>query len=439
MKRGDKITLFLLVAMSVFLFADQRIMSAILPELSVEYGVSTSTLGYIGSAFILAGALISLFFGYFSDLISRKKLLIIVILVGEIPCLLTGIPFFTRTIGSFTLLRILTGIGIGGIFPISFSLIADYFDEEHRPVAAAWLSVSWAVGMLIGPTLAGFLTRNYGWRLTFILVAVPNFPLVLLFYLFARDPEKGRTEAHLADLIEKGIAYKQKIRLSDIKILFANRTNLAIFFQGIFGTIPWGVLGYWAIIFLEEHRGFPKEAATMVYLFLGIGATLGTIVWAVVGEKLYNRKPAYMPMLNVAGIFLGIIPAFILFNLPVFTPTGFAITGFMALSFFAGFLVAVPSGCVKAMLMNVNRPEHRGSVFAIFNLTDNLGQGFGPAIGGLLIPLGYLFTMNFSIFWWVPCGIIFIIIIFTIGKDRDSLQGYLANQAEVMRSTPGDG
>ena len=32
--------------------------------------------------------------------------------------------------------------------------------------------------------------------------------------------------------------------------------------------------------------------------------------------------------------------------------------------------------------MNANRPEHRGSAFAVFNITDNLGQGLGPAIGG---------------------------------------------------------
>ncbi len=36
MSSRDRLTLILLVAMSIFLFADQRIMSAILPELSQE-------------------------------------------------------------------------------------------------------------------------------------------------------------------------------------------------------------------------------------------------------------------------------------------------------------------------------------------------------------------------------------------------------------------
>ena len=78
MTKRDKITLVLLVLMSVFLFADQRIMSAILPELSAEFGLDQRMLGFIGSAFTLVGAFMSIGFGWFTDRISRKWLLVIV-------------------------------------------------------------------------------------------------------------------------------------------------------------------------------------------------------------------------------------------------------------------------------------------------------------------------------------------------------------------------
>ena len=209
MNRRDIVTLLLLVFMSVFLFADQRIMNAILAELEAEYAVDKVVLGGIGSAFTLIGALMSVLFGYFADNVSRKKLLIYTVVVGEVPCLLTGFRLFTDSVEAFVVLRVLTGIGIGGIYPISFSLISDYFKEEHRATAAAWLGMAWAVGMLIGQSLAGYLTNSGleipvyrewglvsdGWRLAFFLAAIPNFPLVLLFTLYAREPERGRTEA----------------------------------------------------------------------------------------------------------------------------------------------------------------------------------------------------------------------------------------------------
>jgi len=426
MTTRDKITLILLVAMSVFLFADQRIMSAILPELSKEYNIGQKALSFIGSGFIIVGAFVSIFFGYFTDKISRKNLLIITVLVGEIPCLLTGIKFFTPTVEAFAFLRILTGIGIGGIYPISFSLISDYFNEEHRASAAAWLGLAWALGMMLGPALAGYLTNSYGWRISFILAAAPNIPIAIIFALYAKEPERGRTENALEKLMEQGIAYKPRIKLSDFKIIFSNKTNLLTFLQGIPGTIPWGILGYWMIFFLEETRHFSKESATSGFLALGAGATVGAIIFAKIGEKLYKKNPKNLPILCGTGIVVGVIPAFILLNLNFTHATPL----FYSLAFITGFMIAVSSANVKAILMNVNRPEHRGSVFAVFNITDNLGQGFGPAIGGLLIPFGYLFIMNFSVFWWIPCGFIFFFIAKTIKKDRDALQQSLLEHAE---------
>ncbi len=433
MSSRDIITLLLLVLMSVFLFADQRIMSAILPELSAEYGANVRALGFIGSAFTLVGAFVSIVFGYFTDLISRKKLLIITVFVGEIPCILTGIPMFTPTLFSFTLLRILTGIGIGGIYPISFSLISDYFREEHRASASAWLGVAWALGMMGGPALAGYLTGSFGWRIAFVLAAAPNFPLVLIFALYARDPERGRTEKALEELIQEGAAYTSRIKLSDFKLIISNRTNLWTFLQGIPGTIPWGILSYWVIIFLEQQRGFSKEEATTVFLMLGIGTTIGAVVFAIIGERLYQKNPRLLPQLCGAGVLIGIIPILPVLNYPLFDPTSTQLLWFYAASFISGFLVSVPSANVKAILMNVNRPEHRGSVFAVFNITDNLGQGFGPAIGGLLMPIGYLFTMNFAVFWWLPCGLIFFMVARYIIQDRDSLQKLMAARADRMQ------
>jgi MFS family permease len=437
MKKGsmsvrDVITLSLLVILSIFLYADQRIMTAILPELQVEYGIDVKIMGLIGSVFTLVGAAVSLLFGFFTDKVSRKALLVATILIGEIPCLLTGIPFFTGELWQFVLLRVLTGIGIGGIYPISFSLIADYFKEEHRASASAWIGVAWAVGMMIGPAMAGYLTPVYGWRISFILAAVPNFFFVAIFALYAKEPARGRTEAALAGLIEKGLAYNKTIRLSDFKLIFSNKTNLWTFLQGIPGTIPWGVLGYWVIHFMEEERGLAKEDATTMFLLLGVGATLGSVLFAMIGGAIYRKKPAVLPFLCGAGILLGAVPMFVLLNLPLHSPTGAILWLYNGLAFLTGILVSVPAANVKAILMNVNRPEHRGSVFAVFNLTDNLGQGFGPMIGGLLIPFGYVFAMNFSVFWWIPCGILFFFVAGTIVRDRDILKKLMAERAEEL-------
>ena len=46
--------------------------------------------GEISLVFWLIGGFFTLFFGYITDIVSRKKLLIVSMLFGEIPCFLTG-------------------------------------------------------------------------------------------------------------------------------------------------------------------------------------------------------------------------------------------------------------------------------------------------------------------------------------------------------------
>ena len=427
MSGRDIITLALLFIMTTLLFADQMIMSAILPELSKEYGASETTLGLIGSAFTLTGAFISIIFGYISDKGSRKAMLVLVVMIGEIPCIMTGIPFFTQTIGSFAALRLLSGIGLGGVYPVSYSVLADYFSEQHRSTAAAWMNTAWSVGTVLGVVLAGYLTNKYGWRISFILIGAPNIPIALFFALYAKEPARGRTEDALEDLIQKGIVYKQKINFKDFNIILRIKTNLYLFLQGIPGTIPWGILTYWAITFFQVYRHVSKEMATTIFLVLGIGSTLGGIFFAYVGEWLYKKSPKYMPMLCGIVVLLGIIPTAILINLPVAN-----IKLYMVLGFVTGFLIAVATANVPAMIMNVNRPEHRGTVFSVLNITGNLGSGMGPAIGGLLIPFGYLFVMNFAVSWWVLCGILFLFVAKYIIGDRETMRRLMEERAGEM-------
>lgn len=73
--------------------------------------------------------------------------------------------------------------------------------------------------------------------------------------------------------------------------------------------------------------------------------------------------------------------------------------------------------------MNVNRPEHRGSVFALYNLGDNLGKGIDPAVGGALYTLtgSYTQTANSAIMLWILAGVIYLVVISTINADRTRL------------------
>ncbi len=428
----DKVTLGLMVLMSFFLQCDLYITPAIVPELAAEYGVPNASISYVASAFTLLGAALSIIFGYFSDKSARKQLLMAVVLIGEIPCFLTGIKFFTASFQGYVIMRILTGIGVGGIYPLLFSLVSDYFTDRHRAKAVAFIDIAWGLGTMVGPIMANIgLASGYGWRLAFILAAVPNFPVVLLFGLIARSPERGSSEKALAEALHSGAEYNHKIKLSDFRHVLKKRTNLFLFLQGIPGTIPWGILTFWVITFFRETQGMGQAEATLIWELFGVGVVTGGLFWAFIGDKLFSKKPSYLPLLCTIGIMAGTIPCFIFFNIPFSSPVIV-----MALSLLGGACIATASSNNKAMLMNVNRPEHRGSVFAVFNLTDNIGKGFGPAIGGAVLAAtsSYGLMVNMAISFWFLCSLLFIGVIFSINKDRKEMLELMEERGRELKA-----
>ena len=120
---------------SFFMFADQNLMGPNMTQIGIEFGFFSEVERdhYLGSlinlAFWLLGGTVSLFIGYFTDIASRKKLFLLIIIVGEIPCLLSG---FADNYTEFFIMRALTGIGIGGIIPLTYSLLGDYYSSKEN-------------------------------------------------------------------------------------------------------------------------------------------------------------------------------------------------------------------------------------------------------------------------------------------------------------------
>ncbi len=414
----DKVSLALIVFMSFFLMADMYITPAIIPELSQEYGVTADYIGWAGTAFMLLGAIMGLVFGHYNDRISRKKLLIIAVAVGEIPCLLTGIAGVTYNFEMFVIMRTLTGFGIGGIYPITFSLLADYVSDKNRAKASAVVDIAWGLGIMSGPILASYaLSTDYGWRLAFVLAALPSFPLILIYWFVATEPKRGRNEQGT----EHGIATNDsnaKFSLSAFKSVFSNKTNVLLFLQGIPGSIPWGLLPFWIITFFREERGFSAEDATMIWEVFGIATVVGGLMWAVCGDWLFKRRAKYVAMLCSVVILLGMIPEYILLNVEFAEQSSY-----WALAIMGGLFISVGSSNVRALLMNVNSPSQRGKVFSMYNFFDSIGKGAGPAIGGLILATSndYQLMVNIAVSFWLLCALIFSGTIFTVEADRNNM------------------
>tara|TARA_B100000424_G_C22935316_1_gene497691 strand:- start:773 stop:2035 length:1263 start_codon:yes stop_codon:yes gene_type:complete len=410
--RKDYLSLSLLFILSFFLFADQNLMGPNLSQIAAEFGFNDLERdiklgGEISLVFWLIGGFFTLFFGYFTDIASRKKLLIISMLFGEIPCFLTG---FVENYQQFFWLRALTGIGIGAIIPITYSLLADYFPSNMRSAATGYLGLVVGLGIGGGQLLAGLTGPEYGWKISFIIVSVPNFIFLLLYAIFATEPARGKSDGNINDIT--------KINSSIIKQLISKKTNILVFLQGIAGTVPWSVFFVYLTDYLAQDIGYSVQMASLVVFVIGLSAMIGGFAGGLIGNKLYNINPKYQPLLSAVCTFIGMVPTAFLINLsPVESNTSVIYP--LILGIFSGFFITITAPNMKAVLMNVNHPNTRGMAFSIYNLADGLGRGFGPfIISFFILQFGRQWGFNLANGIWFFCGLSILLMIKTYSKDQ---------------------
>ncbi len=409
----DFISLSLLFAMSFFLFADQNLMGPNLTQIADDFGFTDIERdlklgGEISLVFWLIGGFVTLFFGYYTDIVSRKKLLIVAILIGEIPCLLTG---FVETYNQFFWLRALTGIGIGAIIPITYSLIADYFPASRRSSATAYLGLVVGLGIACGQLLAGMTGPTWGWRICFIIVAIPNFFILLLYAIWGTEPPRGQSDKYLSDI--------GTINLLTLKKMFSNKTNILVFAQGMAGTVPWAVFFVFLVDYLAQDIGYSVQVSTLVVSVIGLSAMIGGFVGGLIGNRLYNINPQYQPLLAAICTFIGMIPTAFLINLSPVESQNPSISYPIILGVFSGFFITVTAPNMKAVLMNVNPPSIRGTAFALYNLADDLGRGFGPfIISFFILQFGRQWGFNLANLIWFFCGLFILFMIKTYPNDQ---------------------
>jgi MFS family permease len=192
----------LCVASAAWLFdcLDQRLSSlARIPALtSLMQGAAPGEIQAAGkevtAIFLVGWGVGGLIFGALGDRYGRAKMLTATILLYS---LCTGLTFFSQTWLDFALFRLLTGMGVGGVFGLAAALVAETVPDGARAGALGTLQALSAIGnisagfikMLIdGLEHAGTIRAGTGWRWMFLVGILPAL-LVILIQRKLQEPE----------------------------------------------------------------------------------------------------------------------------------------------------------------------------------------------------------------------------------------------------------
>jgi MFS family permease len=159
----------------------------------LQFTNSKFLVGFAFGAYALTMAVLQIPMGRLSDRIGRRKVLVIGMTLFSVGSLLCALPpLFPHAWQIWELILGRLVQGGGAIISVAFATVADYIEPERRSTAMAVLGIpiglSFAVGIIGGPILAGWFGTAFLFWLTGLLGLGTDFLLVR--YLRDERPER---------------------------------------------------------------------------------------------------------------------------------------------------------------------------------------------------------------------------------------------------------
>jgi MFS family permease len=145
----------------------------------VEAG-SMISYGFLGLMFGAVG------FGMVSDRIGRKTAILLVVAVSS---LFGASVFFAPNFQVFCLLRFLCGLGVGGVIPLTITLLSEIAPSALRARILSFVGGTFTIGWALAGLFSMLLVPDFGWR---AMLLIGLLPLLLLPVLTAYLPESVR-------------------------------------------------------------------------------------------------------------------------------------------------------------------------------------------------------------------------------------------------------
>ena len=101
--------------------------------------------------------------------------------------------------------RVLQGLADGGLQPSSQGALLDAFPPEKQGTAMTIFGIAALLAPVVGPTLGGYITDNYGWRWIFYLNVPVGLLALWLCHRVVADPEYLKKDR--AVMLKRGASF----------------------------------------------------------------------------------------------------------------------------------------------------------------------------------------------------------------------------------------
>lgn len=409
---------FLVVAIDGF---DTAVVGFLAPAIAAEWGIGPKELTPMMMAGLLGLMAGSLLLGPLSDRRGRKPILIFSTMFFGAMCLAAG---FTKSIETLTLLRFLTGLGLGAALPCSITLTSEFCPNHRRASLVTLMFCGFAVGMASAGIISTSVIPLWGWQGVLMIGGIAPLLLVPVLLLGLResprflalkgdhDREISRTLARIGP-VEPDIEFvaAEPVSEAPVRQLFSDGLGLGtllLWATFLMSLLIIYLVGNWMPTLLTE-QGASREAAGLIATGFPLGGAVGAIVLGQLMDRFDENRVLAVSYVT-AAVFITIAGTF---------SASLEIVAFCV--FAAGFCITGGQVGINALASGFYPTAARATGVSWANGVGRAGSIFGSLFGGVMLSLGWGISTVFAL---IAIPAIFAgISIFLMGNARKEKSG----------------
>lgn len=393
--------LFICLVLNMLDGFDVTVMSYTAHSIGEQLGIAPDKLGIVFSAALIGMIIGSIFLAPLSDVIGRRRMMLISVSTIGVSMYLTG---YASTLWHLIIFRAFTGLGVGGLLATVAAFTSEYTPGKYRAMAVVSVTAGFPLGASLGGFLAAPMIAQYGWETAYFAGGIAALFMVLAVYFWIpeslqflatkRPPNAldkyNRILARLnkteLDALPEISEEKPKDKASVVSLLTRSRWKKTISLWSAF--LMMFLCAYFLLSWLPKlvvNAGLSESEGIYASVALNGGGVLGIIILGWLSANIAISK-------LIGGFISGAGISMIIFALAS------GIDHLVIYLFFIGFLLHGGVTAMYAVGTKMYPTEVRATGVGWAIGVGRIGAVISPFIGGILIAMGVSMEINFIIF-----------------------------------------
>ncbi|MCU1737155.1 MULTISPECIES: MFS transporter [Pseudomonas] len=392
-------------------YLDRAALSVVAPLLKTELHIDDAQMGFIFSSFFIGYCALCFVGGWAADTYGPKKVFAWAAGVWSLFCGLTAI--ITGYV-HLLIFRVLFGMGEGPMGTTTNKAITNWFPREEAGRALGFTNCGQPLGAAVAGPIVGLVALNYGWRVSFVVIALLGALWLLAWLLIFKDtpeqhPKVSEAERELirvsrAEVLVEGVQEGRSL----VSYIFSAPVLAVATAFFCFNYVLYFFLT-WLPSYLMDFQHLDIKSMSIIAVIPWLGAALGFLgggfVTDALARKLGNVILARKCVLIVG---LGVAATCVMITTQV-SSLSMAVA---CITVSSVFLFVTPQIC-WGLIQDIVPKNRVGGTGGFVHLLANLAGIIAPSLTGLVVQYGGGYNVAFVITAGV-CGLGMLVVILAV-------------------------